>query len=211
MRNKARVEEGKLPILSEELASNDVLRTAAELFLDKGLAASKLVDIADAAGVSYAEVFDQYGNRETIFRLIVDHEVTAMRTPFIEAIPKFETAIAAARFAAQRQHVLMTRTILPRLAQLVITEAETLPEIRDTLLTPDGQELIQAVGEFSMRGLQIRGLIKQDIDVSIAVRQFYGLINQAFNHEPMLTGKQIDNLDEYIEDCCQWFVSRYGA
>ncbi|MEL6216433.1 MAG: hypothetical protein AAFQ99_12250, partial [Pseudomonadota bacterium] len=64
---------------------------------------------------------------------------------------------------------------------------------------------------FSMRGLQMRGLIKHDIDVSIAVRQFYGLINQAFNHEPMLTGKQIDNLDEYIEDCCQWFVSRYGA
>ncbi|MEO0366984.1 MAG: helix-turn-helix domain-containing protein [Pseudomonadota bacterium] len=211
MRNSARVATPGFPVVSEELRDNEVLRAAAQIFLERGFRATRLQDIADAAGVSYAEVADRYGNRETIFRLIVDAEVSAMRMPFVEAIPTFETTLDAARFAAERQHLLMTRTILPRLAHLVMAETEQVPEIADTLLTNDGREMSQAVGEASMQALIMRGLIREDTNVPFAVRQFYGMLNQAFNHEHIITGKPIPDLHEYMEDCVQWFVSRYGV
>lgn len=211
MRSSTRVEAPGFPVVSDELRSSKVLRAAAQIFLERGFRATGLQDIADAAGVTYAAVADKYGNRETIFRLIVDAEVHAMRMPYLEAIPAFESTLEAARFAAERQHMLMTRTILPRLAYLVMAETEHVPEIADTLITNDGTEMSQALGEFAMQALIIKGLIKPDTNVPFAVRQFFGMLNQAFNHEHIITGKPIADLHEYMEDCVQWFVSRYGT
>lgn len=201
----------QLLLLSDELQNNKILRAAAETFMQQGIAATRLGDIARAANMSHSRLFELYGSREDLLRIILDAESDAVYRPMMEAISSFKTPLEAVRFGIRRRCVFMTDTILPKLSRMVRNESKHLPEIADTLLTTDGKELSQAVSERLMQKLIIRGLFRPDINVEFAARQFLGMVDQAFGPESRLTGQPIEKFDEYLDDCAAMFVERYGV
>lgn len=206
-----RVPAEQLLLLSDELRNNMMLRAAAETFLRQGIAATRLSDIARAANMSHSYLFELYGSREAMLRIILDAESDAVYRPMMEAISRFKTPLEAVRFGIRRRCVFMTDTILPRLSRMVRNESKHLPEIADTLLTTDGKEISQAIGERLLQKLIMQGLFRPEINVEFAARQFLGMVDQAFGPETRLTGQPLEKFDEYLEDCAAMFVERYGV
>lgn len=54
-----------------------ILQVAAKVFSRKGLATTKISDIAAAAGVSYGLVYHYFGTKEAIFAALVDQAATS--------------------------------------------------------------------------------------------------------------------------------------
>ncbi|MEO0575809.1 MAG: TetR/AcrR family transcriptional regulator [Pseudomonadota bacterium] len=195
---------------SAALSEAILLDCCISVFLENGYGNTTLADIAAKTNVDVATLEERYGTKEALFRLAVDREATVARQPLPGSVPTFNTALEAIQFAMERRKYVMQNTVLADICRVIALESEQYPEIADIFRTNDGREQMQAVGELTLSAWIEQGLFRP-CNVSFAVRQLYGLINQAFLFEPRTIGHEIDDLDAYLQDCCEWFVERYGA
>lgn len=187
-----------------------LLDCSVAVFLEHGYGKTTLELIAEKTDNEVAALVERYGNKETLFRLVIDRETTASRQPLPTVVPTFDTALEAVRFAVERRKYALQHTAMADICRIVALESQHHPEIADIFRTSDGREQMQAVGEHTFTTWIEQGLFRP-CNVSFAVRQLYGLVNQAFLFEPRTIGHEIDDLDDYLDDCCHWFVERYAA
>ncbi len=186
-----------------------ILDTALKLFLERGYEDVSLARVASAARLTPAEVHRRFGSKADLVSLLLDREIERMRQPFLDAVPRFDTTLDAARYLASWHRGVMQNTPFLKLARLVAIAAPRQPELRGMLVSSDGVETCQAFMEHVVSELIERGLVRE-CDVRMAVRHYFGMMNQALLVEPFATGKPIADLEDYLDSCARAFCTLYG-
>ena len=141
-----------------------IVRAATELFLRQGYQATRTEQIAAAAAVSKQTVYNQFGDKQTLFRDIV-LGVTATAEAFVAELPGALASIdqpadlePALRSLARRYlAAVMTPRVLA-LRRLVISEALRLPELAAAYYERAPARILSALAEQFGR-LAERGLL----------------------------------------------------
>jgi TetR/AcrR family transcriptional repressor of mexJK operon len=112
-----------------------IVRAATELFLHQGYAATSTEQIATIAAVSKQTVYNQFGDKETLFRDII-LGVTATAEAFVDDLPEAFAGITtpaevepALRTLARRYLAAVTQPQVLALRRLVISEATRFPDL----------------------------------------------------------------------------------
>lgn len=187
-----------------------ILDAALQLFLKRGYADTSLARIASAARLTPAEVHRRFGSKLDLLGLVLDRELQRARQPFLDGVPHYATALDAARFMASWHRKLFESYPLLPLLRRVIFAAEKHPELRELLVTSDGGEACQAYVEHVLSTMIERGLFRP-CNPRTALRQFFGMLNQALWVERATIGRPIDDLDDYIDACARAFCALYAA
>jgi AcrR family transcriptional regulator len=104
-----------------------VMEVATELFVQRGFAATSLVDIARGAGVATRTLYQHFGDKEAIFReVIFARDVgAALQRPIVE---DGDTLFTALRRAGQYGYAVTYRDQSIGLMRLMIAESTRFPE-----------------------------------------------------------------------------------
>lgn len=71
---------------SKEKRRRDILEAAKRLFAERGFHATRMSDVAAAAGVSHGTIFWHFGSKEELFHDLMDEEERALRLRIDEAV-----------------------------------------------------------------------------------------------------------------------------
>lgn len=71
---------------SKEKRRGDILEAAKRLFAERGFHATRMSDVATAAGVSHGTIFWHFGSKEELFHVLMDEEERALRLRIDEAV-----------------------------------------------------------------------------------------------------------------------------
>jgi TetR/AcrR family transcriptional repressor of mexJK operon len=128
---------GRTPVIGREPGGKRaaIVAAALELFLSQGYQATRTEQIATAAAVSKQTVYNQFGDKQTLFRDIV-LGVTATAEAFavelteaLAAVSRHAEVEPALRAMARRYLVAVMNPQVIALRRLVISEALRLPDL----------------------------------------------------------------------------------
>ncbi|MDT7742891.1 MAG: hypothetical protein QOE59_1969 [Actinomycetota bacterium] len=195
-----------------------IARAATELFLSQGYRATSTEQIASAAGVSKQTVYNQFGDKERLFREIV-LGVTATAEAFAdgvaEAMRGVDTAAhldTALRALARRYLATVMDPQVLALRRLVISEATRVPDLAATYYERGPSRVLAALGAL------FAGLVEQDLlrapDATRAAADFaFLLVGRALDEgmfrvgDPVLTPAGIDRTADHAVDV---FLAAHG-
>ena len=109
-----------------------VMQVATELFVERGFAATSLVDIARGAGVATRTLYQHFGDKEVIFREVIfarDAEA-ALQPPKVEA---GDTLYSALLNASNYAYEITYRERSIGLMRLMIAESNRFPEFMQSV------------------------------------------------------------------------------
>lgn len=110
----------------------EIMAAALDLFSEKGFAATRLDDVADAAGVSKATIYLYFENKEQLFTALVRELVTPRFDEIENMIETHEGPSAdLLAFMIGRIGEVATTTRIPALVKIVLAESGNFPEIRN--------------------------------------------------------------------------------
>lgn len=175
-----RTEESNQRIREEQ--TRKILKAATKVFAHKGLAATKMVDIATEAGISYGLLYHYFDNKELVFKAAVER---ATRSGFRLLIQRIQTLPGTPWERIEQLTTIILDGILREpegylLSQQVITSEAVPREIREMALN----NAFQGVEEFQklLREGQAAGQVVEGDPAELAVLYFscIGGIAQSF-------------------------------
>ena len=103
-----------------------------KIFAEKGFAATKLEEVAEAAGVSKATIYLYFDSKTDLFTAIARD----IATPRLDGIEKLLDAYEGSSadlldFVMAKLKDITTGTALPSLAKIILAESANFPEIRE--------------------------------------------------------------------------------
>jgi AcrR family transcriptional regulator len=144
------------------LSREDVLETATRLFAALGYDATPIAAIADACGVDVPAITALMGDKQTLYRAVMDRLVARQRAMFDVVIAEFTPDRTGLHRLAD--HALDHLVAHPELAALWMhrwqSDAADIPELESVYLTPVLDRL-RAV---------VRGVTPPDVDVDLALQ-----------------------------------------
>lgn len=154
-------------------ARDAVLAAATSLFLEHGYRDTSTDQIAAAAAVSKQTVYNQFGDKETLFRAVLG-SVTTRAGSFVDGLPAAFAEIEgtgdlepALQGLARRYLSTVTQPPVLALRRLVVAESGRFPELaRDYHSAAAGRVLRALAKEF--RALAARGLLTVDDPAAVA-------------------------------------------
>jgi TetR/AcrR family transcriptional repressor of mexJK operon len=195
-----------------------IARAATELFLSQGYQATSTEQVASTAGVSKQTVYNQFGDKERLFREIV-LGVTATAEAFADGVAEAMGGVdspagldAALRALARRYLTTVMNPQVLALRRLVISEATRFPDLAATYYERGPSRVLAALGEV-FTGLAERGLLRAG-DATRAAPDFaFLLLGRALDEgmfrvgEPVLTPAGIDESADHAVDV---FLAAHG-
>lgn len=207
---RTRVVEGKRAAIA---------RAATELFLSQGYRATSTEQVASAAGVSKQTVYNQFGDKERLFREIV-LGVTATAEAFADGVAETVSGVAtpteldtALRALGRRYLGTVMNPQVLALRRLVISEATRFPDLAATYYERGPSRVLAALGEL-FGGLAERGLLQSGAAPRAADDFAFLLLGRALDEgmfragEPVLTPAGIDEAADHAVDV---FLAAHGA
>ena len=148
----------------------EITAAGLKIFAARGYAATRLEDVAEAAGVSKATIYLYFDSKADLFATIV-RDITVPRFGEIETlIGEYEgSSTELLGFTIGRLKDIATETELPSLAKIVLAESNNFPEIRNFYRD---QIILRGFGNLSRiieRGIE-RGEFRR-CDVNVAVQE----------------------------------------
>jgi TetR/AcrR family transcriptional regulator, mexJK operon transcriptional repressor len=142
-----------------------IARAATELFLRQGYQATSTEQVASTAAVSKQTVYNQFGDKETLFREIV-LGVTATAEAFaaglgaaVEGVSTAGELDTALRALARRYLATVANPQVLALRRLVISEATRFPDLAAAYYERGPSRVLAALGVM-IGGLAGRGLLR---------------------------------------------------
>ncbi len=130
---RKRANQAGRPTASElERRKARVMEVATELFVERGFAATSLVDIARGAGVATRTLYQHFGDKEAIFRDVIfarDAEA-ALQPP---TVASGDTLYEALKSAATYAYTITYRERSIGLMRLMIAESNRFPEFMQSI------------------------------------------------------------------------------
>lgn len=164
-----------------ELTKQLILETAAQKFAQFGLQGTRVRDIADAASVNVATLYNYYKNKQALYEAVLDDGIY----PMVEIMAQFST-YELDEYASQQlvEAILLHLQQHPNICKLIylesINEGEYLRILSERWFKPLMQEAIKYFGdEFTQA--QKQQLISLFFHLSFGHFSLSPLIDQVFN------------------------------
>jgi AcrR family transcriptional regulator len=114
----------------KEARPAEIIAAALKLFSERGFAATRLEDVAEAAGVSKATIYLYFESKEDLFKAII-REIATPRLDAIEALVEGFDGRAAdlVRGLAERARAIAGSPDVRAVIKLVVSEAGNFPDV----------------------------------------------------------------------------------
>lgn len=157
---------------------NDILHTAAEMFLSKGFKSVTMDDIATEMGISKKTIYAQYANKTELVKCCADYIFEQISTTINECLSKNENPI---------QELF---TIRKAVSSLLKDESSSpqyqmnkyYPKIYKDLMNRQFSEMINSVICNLERGVE-QGLYRKEINIPFIARLYFGVMNLTKSEE----------------------------
>jgi AcrR family transcriptional regulator len=184
-----------------------IVGAAERLFLDRGFGAVSMDELAEAAGVARRTLYNQFANKEEIFREMlrrVSGQLASALPPGIETQGDVETVL---RRIARLILELHKNSGYLGFARMVVADSRQFPWIAqafEAVMEPQAERFARYLAHLTTIGVLDCG------NPRLAAHQFMGIVNE-FSLWPWMFGRgRLDIPDEeLIDETVRMFVQHY--
>lgn len=157
----------------------NIVSAASALFMEKGIAATSMDDIAKAAGYSKATLYVYFENKEEIVGILVLNSMKKLYDYISSALIQHETTKARYDFICrglvqyQEEFPFYFKMVLDKI-NIDFESKEYLPEERETYQI--GEEINEKIKNFLLSGME-KGDLRNDLDIMPAIFNFWGMLS----------------------------------
>ena len=157
----------------------NIVSAASALFMERGIAATSMDDIAKAAGYSKATLYVYFENKEEIVGILVLNSMKKLYDYISSALIQHETTKARFDFICrglvqyQEEFPFYFKMVLDKI-NIDFEGKEYLPEERETYQI--GEEINEKIKNFLLSGME-KGDLRNDLDIMPAIFNFWGMLS----------------------------------
>ena len=157
----------------------NIVSAASTLFMERGIAATSMDDIAKAAGYSKATLYVYFENKEEIVGILVLNSMKKLYDYISSALIQYETTKARYEFICrglvqyQEEFPFYFKMVLDKI-NIDFEGKEYLPEERETYQI--GEEINEKIKNFLLSGME-KGDLRNDLDIMPAIFNFWGMLS----------------------------------
>lgn len=156
-----------------------IVSAASALFMEKGIAAASMDDIAKAAGYSKATLYVYFENKEEIVGLLVLNSMKKLYDYISSALIQHETTKARYDFICQglvqyqEEFPFYFKMVLDKI-NIDFESRDYLPEEKETYQI--GEEINEKIKHFLLSGME-KGDLRGDLEILPAIFNFWGMLS----------------------------------
>ena len=164
---------------SRSVHRENIVSAASALFMEKGIAATSMDDIAKAAGYSKATLYVYFENKEEIVGILALNSMKKLYDYISSALIQHETTKARYDFICrglvqyQEEFPFYFKMVLDKI-NIDFESKEYLPEERETYQI--GEEINEKIKSFLLSGME-KGDLRNDLDIMPAIFNFWGMLS----------------------------------
>jgi len=187
-----------------------ILRTASQLFIDRGFDAVSMDTIASEAGVSKQTVYSHFGCKEDLFAASI--EAKCVEFNLGDALADLERPLEEALndFALALVELLKTDDVI-KLSRILMARAAESTELSEIAWQVSSRRTLTELQHYLEQQVARQKLVIDDCD--LAARQFLSMINGLW-HKKQLMGMtsedELQNLPQYVASCVDLFLKGYA-
>lgn len=157
----------------------NIVSAASVLFLERGIAATSMDDIAKAAGYSKATLYVYFENKEEIVGILVLNSMKKLDDYISSALIQHETTKARYDFICrglvqyQEEFPFYFKMVLDKI-NIDFESKEYLPEEKETYQI--GEEINEKIKNFLLSGME-KGDLRGDLEIMPAIFNFWGMLS----------------------------------
>ena len=157
----------------------NIVSAASTLFMERGIAATSMDDIAKAAGYSKATLYVYFENKEEIVGILVLNSMKKLYDYICSALIQHETTKARYDFICrglvqyQEEFPFYFKMVLDKI-NIDFEGKEYLPEERETYQI--GEEINEKIKNFLLSGME-KGDLRSDLEIMPAILNFWGMLS----------------------------------
>jgi len=157
----------------------NIVSAASTLFMEKGIAATSMDNIAKSAGYSKATLYVYFENKEEIVGILVLNSMKKLYDYISSALIQHETTKARYDFICrglvqyQEEFPFYFKMVLDKI-NIDFEGKEYLPEERETYQI--GEEINEKIKNFLLSGME-KGDLRNDLDIMPAIFNFWGMLS----------------------------------
>ena len=157
----------------------NIVSAASTLFMERGIAATSMDDIAKAAGYSKATLYVYFENKEEIVGILVLNSMKKLYDYISSALTQHETTKTRYNFICrgllryQEEFPFYFKMVLDKI-NIDFESKEYLPEERETYQI--GEEINEKIKNFLLSGME-KGDLRNDLDIMPAIFNFWGMLS----------------------------------
>lgn len=157
----------------------NIMSAASALFMERGIAATSMDDIAKAAGYSKATLYVYFENKEEIVGILVLNSMKKLDDYISSALIQHETTKARYDFICrglvqyQEEFPFYFKMVLDKI-NIDFESKEYLPEEKETYQI--GEEINEKIKDFLLSGME-KGDLRSDLDIMPAIFNFWGMLS----------------------------------
>ena len=180
-----------------------IASTASVLFMDKGIVATSMDDIAKAAGYSKATLYVYFENKEEIVGLLVLNSMKKLYEYISSALEQQETTEARYNFICQglvryqEEFPFYFKMVLDKI-NIDFESQDYLPEEKETYQV--GEEINGKIKDFLIIGME-KGDLRGDLEIMPTIFHFWGMLSGLI--------QLAANKEEYIESAMDLSKSQF--
>ena len=156
-----------------------IASAASVLFMDKGIAATSMDEIAKAAGYSKATLYVYFENKEEIVGILVLDSMKKLYHYIVSALEQQETTKEQYNFICrglvqyQEEFPFYFKMVLDKI-NIDFESRDYLPEEKET--SQIGEEINEKITEFLISGID-KGDLRSDLKIMPAIFNFWGMLS----------------------------------
>ena len=157
----------------------NIVSAASVLFMERGIAATSMDDIAKAAGYSKATLYVYFENKEEIVGILALNSMKKLYDYISSALVQHETTKARYDFICrglvqyQEEFPFYFKMVLDKI-NIDFESKEYLPEEKETYQI--GEEINEKIKNFLLSGME-RGDLRNDLEIMPAIFNFWGMLS----------------------------------
>ncbi|ANU45515.1 TetR family transcriptional regulator [Enterocloster clostridioformis] len=157
----------------------NIVSAASALFMERGIAATSMDDIAKAAGYSKATLYVYFENKEEIVGILVLNSMKKLDDYISSALIQHETTKARYDFICrglvqyQEEFPFYFKMVLDKI-NIDFESKEYLPEEKETYQI--GEEINEKIKDFLLSGME-KGDLRSDLEIMPAILNFWGMLS----------------------------------
>ena len=157
----------------------NIVSAASVLFMERGIAATSMDDIAKAAGYSKATLYVYFENKEEIVGILVLNSMKKLDDYISSALIQHEATKARYDFICrglvqyQEEFPFYFKMVLDKI-NIDFESKNYLPEEKETYQI--GEEINEKIKNFLLSGME-KGDLRNDLDIMPAIFNFWGMLS----------------------------------
>lgn len=183
----------------------NIASAAAALFMEKGIAAATMDDIAKASGYSKATLYVYFENKEEIVGILVLNSMKKLYGYISLALQQQETTrakydvICRGLVQYQEEFPFYFKMVLDKI-NIDLESCDCLPEEKETYQV--GEEINEKIKSFLITGME-KGDLRGDLEIMPAIFNFWGMlsgiIQLAANKEEYIRSSMGLSKEQFLE------------